>query len=45
MIRGIIDETGVKMDVSDDGTVTIASIDEAAAQKALSMVAKIVKVA
>jgi len=34
----------VKMDVSDDGTVTIASIDEAAAQKALSMVAKIVEV-
>jgi polyribonucleotide nucleotidyltransferase len=44
VIRGIIEETGVKMDVSDDGTVTIASIDEAAAQKALSMVAKIVEV-
>jgi len=44
VIRGIIDETGVKMDVSDDGTVTIASVDEAAAQKALSMVAKIVEV-
>jgi polyribonucleotide nucleotidyltransferase len=44
VIRGIIDETGVKMDVSDDGTVSIASIDEAAAQKALSMVARIVEV-
>ncbi|MDH7499941.1 MAG: polyribonucleotide nucleotidyltransferase [candidate division NC10 bacterium] len=44
VIRGIIDETGVKMDVSDDGTVTIASVDEAAAQKALSMVSKIVEV-
>lgn len=44
VIRGIIDETGVKMDVSDDGMVTIASVDEAAAQKALSMVSKIVEV-
>jgi len=44
VIRGIIDETGVKMDVSDDGTVTIASVDEAAAQKALSMVSRIVEV-
>jgi polyribonucleotide nucleotidyltransferase len=44
VIRGIVDETGVKMDVSDDGTVTIASVDEAAAQKALSMVSKIVEV-
>jgi len=44
VIRGIIDETGVKMDVSDDGTVTIASVDEAAAQKALSLVSKIVEV-
>jgi len=44
VIRGIIDETGVKMDVSDDGMVTIASVDEAAAQKALSLVSKIVEV-
>ena len=33
VIRGIIEATGVKMDVEDDGTVTIASIDEAAARK------------
>ena len=33
VIRGIIEATGVKMDVEDDGTVTIASSDEAAREK------------
>ena len=33
VIRGIIEATGVKMDVEDDGTVTIASSDEVAAEK------------
>jgi polyribonucleotide nucleotidyltransferase len=41
VIRGIIEATGVKMDVEDDGTVTIASIDEAASRKAIEMVQKI----
>jgi polyribonucleotide nucleotidyltransferase len=41
VIRGIIEATGVKMDVEDDGTVTIASSDEAAAQKAIQMVHRI----
>ncbi len=41
VIRGIIEATGVKMDVEDDGTVTIASIDEAASQKAVEMVQRI----
>jgi polyribonucleotide nucleotidyltransferase len=41
VIRGIIEATGVKMDVEDDGTVTIASSDEAAAQKAIEMVQRI----
>jgi polyribonucleotide nucleotidyltransferase len=41
VIRGIIEATGVKMDVEDDGTVTIASSDEAAAQKAIQMVQRI----
>jgi polyribonucleotide nucleotidyltransferase len=41
VIRGIIEETGVKMDVEDDGTVTIASSDEAACRKAIEMVQKI----
>ncbi|MEK7341863.1 MAG: polyribonucleotide nucleotidyltransferase, partial [Candidatus Binatota bacterium] len=41
VIRGIVDETGVKMDVEDDGTVTIASSDEAAARRAVEMVQRI----
>ena len=41
VIRGIIEATGVKMDVEDDGTVTIASSDEAASQKAIEMVQRI----
>ncbi len=42
MIRGIIEATGVKMDVEDDGTVRIASVDEEAAKKAIEMVQRIV---
>ena len=41
VIRGIIEATGVKMDVEDDGTVTIAWSDEAASRKAIEMVQKI----
>ena len=37
-IRGIIETTGVTIDVSDDGAVVIASVDEAAAQEAVRMV-------
>ena len=44
VIRGIQDETGVKIDIEDDGTVCVASADEAAAQKALSIISKIVEV-
>ena len=41
VIRGIIEATGVKMDVEDDGTVMIASADEAASRKAVEMVQRI----
>jgi polyribonucleotide nucleotidyltransferase len=41
VIRGIIEATGVKIDVEDDGTVMIASADEAAARKAIEMVQRI----
>jgi polyribonucleotide nucleotidyltransferase len=41
VIRGIIEATGVKMDVEDDGTVRIASVDEEAAKKAIEMVQRI----
>ena len=44
VIRGIIVETGCKIDISDDGTVEIASRDEAAAEKALSIIDRIVEV-
>jgi polyribonucleotide nucleotidyltransferase len=37
-IRRIIDETGVKIDVEDDGTVFIASSDAEGSQKAIEMV-------
>jgi len=43
VIRSIIDETGVKMDVQDDGTVIIASVDETAAQRAIDMINAIVE--
>jgi len=44
VIRGIVAESGAKIDISDDGRVEIASVDEAAAQKALSIINKIVEV-
>jgi polyribonucleotide nucleotidyltransferase len=38
VIRGIIAECGVKMNVEDTGIVTIAAVDESSAQKAMDMV-------
>jgi polyribonucleotide nucleotidyltransferase len=38
VIRGIIEQTGVKIDVDDDGTVHVASADEASARKALQII-------
>ncbi|MEE8348786.1 MAG: polyribonucleotide nucleotidyltransferase [Acidobacteriota bacterium] len=37
-IRGIVEQTGVKIDIEDDGTVTIASTNSEAAQEAVAMV-------
>jgi polyribonucleotide nucleotidyltransferase len=45
VIRGIIEQTGVKIDVEDDGTVHVSSSDEAAASKALQIIADITAVA
>ena len=39
VIRGIIEQTGVKIDVEDDGTVHVASADEASANKAIQIIA------
>ena len=38
VIRGIIADCGVKMNVDDSGQVTIAAVDEASANKAIEMV-------
>ena len=37
-IRSIIDRTGVKIDVEDDGRVNVASTDEESAQKAIAII-------
>jgi len=37
-IKGIIEQTGVSIDVEDDGTVAIASSDSAAVQRAIDIV-------
>ena len=38
MIRSIIERTGVKIDVEDDGRVNVASADEVSAQKAIAII-------
>ena len=38
MIRSIVERTGCKIDVEDDGRVSIASVDEAAARKAIAII-------
>ena len=45
VIKGIIDQTGVKIDVSDDGTVNIFASDGDSANRAMQMVADIAAVA
>lgn len=43
VIRGIIEQTGAKINVEDDGTVNIASSDEAAAREAIKIIEGIVE--
>ncbi len=38
MIRALVEETGAKIDVEDDGTISIASADGAAAQAAIDRI-------
>jgi polyribonucleotide nucleotidyltransferase len=45
VIRGIIEQTGVKIDVQDDGTIHVASSDEASANKAIQIISDITAVA
>jgi len=42
VIRGIIEQTGVKIDIEDDGKVNIASTDTDSAQKAIRMIEELV---
>ena len=42
-IRGIIEATGVTIDIEDDGTVLIASVNEMASQEAVQMVRELTK--
>ena len=37
-IRGIIEQTGVKIDVEDDGSVYVAAVDGPSAEQAISMI-------
>lgn len=41
MIRSIIERTGVKIDIEDDGTIAIASIDDASAKAAIEIINQI----
>ncbi len=43
VIRGIISECGVKVNVDDSGVVTIAAVDGVSAQKAMDMIMKLVE--
>jgi len=44
MIRSIVEQTGAQINVDDDGTVQIASADEAAAEKAIEIIKGLTKV-
>jgi polyribonucleotide nucleotidyltransferase len=41
VVRGIVEKTGVKIDIEDDGTILIASADAEAAKMAMEMIGKI----
>ena len=45
MIRSIVEETGVKIDIEDDGSVKIASTDGEAAQRAIKRIEEITAMA
>jgi polyribonucleotide nucleotidyltransferase len=45
MIKSIVEETGAKIDVSDDGTIQIASSDENMAKRAMEIIGDLTAVA
>ncbi|MDH5526546.1 MAG: polyribonucleotide nucleotidyltransferase [Nitrospirota bacterium] len=42
VVRGIVEECGVKIDIEDDGTIHVAATDGTAAEKAINMIKAIV---
>ena len=38
VVRGIIEKTGVSIDIEDDGTIRVASVDEPSARAAIAMI-------
>ncbi|MFQ5911644.1 MAG: polyribonucleotide nucleotidyltransferase [Nitrospinota bacterium] len=38
VVRGIIEKTGVSIDIEDDGTIRVASVDEPSARAAMAMI-------
>lgn len=44
MIRSIVDETGAKIDVEDDGTVSVFAIDQEAGERALKRIREVTAV-
>ncbi|MBC8414397.1 S1 RNA-binding domain-containing protein [bacterium] len=42
VIRGIVEETGVKIDIDDTGLISIASIDQESAKRAIAIVEGII---
>ena len=40
VIRSIVERTGVKIDVEDDGRINIASPDDVAAQRAIAIMGR-----
>ena len=43
VIRGIIEETGAKIDIEDDGTVSIAAVEESSANRAIEIITNLTK--
>jgi len=43
MIKKIVEETGAKIDIDDDGTVHVSSVDSAALEAALNRIKEIAR--
>ena len=43
VVRGIVEKTGVKIDIQDDGTILIASTEAESAKQAMEMIGKIIE--